>query len=59
VEYPVDQNGNFASCDIHGSWYQHGLFVYCKDCLYKFCRCCNGVWTQCTDALTGYESPSC
>ena len=59
VEYPSNPKGAYESCYVDGAWHQHGLFVYCKDCVYNYCRCCNGVWTQCTNVLTGNESPSC
>ena len=56
---PEKQNDENESCLIDGAWYQHGLFVYCKDCVYNYCRCCNGAWKHCTNALTGSEAPSC
>ena len=59
VQYPEKQKDENESCFVDGAWYQHGLFVYCKDCVYNYCRCCNGVWKQCTNALTGSEAPSC
>ena len=46
-------------CYVQGSYFDHSKYVNCPTCAYNYCQCCDGVWKNCRDYLTGKEDPWC